>query len=70
MSLVLFGCSILLRDLVLFEGKKVRMCFFFYSEILEEDRLLFVGDIVTFNIEIKPKGPRAFDIKKEGSLKF
>ena len=49
------------------KGKDV---FFFYSEILEEDRLLFVGDVVTFNVEIKPKGPRAFDIKKEGSLKF
>jgi CspA family cold shock protein len=47
------------------KGKDV---FFFYSEINEEDRLLFVGDIVSFVVEIKPKGPRALDVRREGSL--
>lgn len=47
------------------KGKDV---FFFYSEISEEDRLLFVGDIVSFIVEVKPKGPRAFDVKREGRL--
>lgn len=46
------------------KGKDV---FFFYTEITEDDRLLFVGDIVSFMVEKKPKGPRAVDVKKEGS---
>lgn len=46
-------------------GKDV---FFFYDQIIAEDRLLFVGDVVSFEVEIKPKGPRALGVKKEGSV--
>lgn len=47
------------------QGKDV---FFFYDQIVDENRLLFVGDIVSFEVELKPKGPRAMSIKKEGNM--
>ncbi len=47
------------------KGKDV---FFFYTEISEDDKLIYVGDIVSFEIKQMDKGPRAFDVKKQGSL--
>jgi CspA family cold shock protein len=44
-------------------GKDV---FFFYQEIIGDDKILSIGDKVSFTIEKKPKGLRAFNIKKEG----
>ena len=45
------------------KGKDV---FFFYQEI-EDDKILAEGDKVSFTVEQKHKGPRAFNIKKENS---
>ncbi len=41
------------------KGKDV---FFFYDQIEQDDRLLLVGDIVSFVIQDTPKGLRAFNI--------
>ncbi|ANE56745.1 retron Se72 family effector protein [Methylomonas sp. DH-1] len=45
------------------QGKDV---FFFYQEIEGDDKILAEGDKVSFRIEKKPKGWRAFNIRKEG----
>lgn len=47
------------------KGKDV---FFMYDEVLGDDRILSVGDTVVFEIKVMPKGPRAFKVKKTGSL--
>jgi CspA family cold shock protein len=44
------------------KGKDV---FFFYQEIID-NKILVEGDKVSFTVEKKPKGWRAFNIKKEG----
>ncbi|SJM95654.1 Cold shock protein CspC [Crenothrix polyspora] len=44
------------------KGKDV---FFFYQEIEADDKILAEGDKVSFTVEIKPKGLRAFKIRKE-----
>lgn len=43
------------------KGKDI---FFFYDQIEQDDRLLLVGDIVSFSIQKIPKGLRAFNIKR------
>ncbi|EMH2332466.1 retron Se72 family effector protein [Citrobacter freundii] len=43
------------------KGKDV---FFFYGEIIHEDRYLTPGDKVSFEIKMMDKGPRAFAIQK------
>ncbi|WP_421340432.1 retron Se72 family effector protein [Aeromonas veronii] len=43
------------------KGKDI---FFFYDQIEQDDRLLLVGDIVSFFIQKTPKGLRAFNIKR------
>lgn len=45
------------------KGKDV---FFFYQEI-EDDKILAEGDKVSFTVEKKPKGLRAFNIRKESA---
>ncbi|WP_444926960.1 retron Se72 family effector protein [Microbulbifer sp. TRSA002] len=45
------------------KGKDV---FFFYEEVIGDDRDLFEGDRVSFSIDIAPKGPRAKGVRKEG----
>lgn len=45
------------------KGKDV---FFFYQEIIDDDKILAEGDNVSFTIEKTHKGWRAFNIKKEG----
>jgi CspA family cold shock protein len=44
------------------KGKDV---FFFYQEIEHDDKILAEGDTVSFTLEKKPKGWRAFNIRKE-----
>ncbi|EOA2998175.1 retron Se72 family effector protein [Yersinia enterocolitica] len=44
------------------KGKDV---FFFYEEIISEDKYLCAGDLVSFTVQQLPRGPRAFNIKKE-----
>jgi len=46
------------------KGKDV---FFFYQEIESDDKILAEGDTVSFIIEQKPKGLRAYNIRKEAS---
>ncbi|PWC12648.1 retron Se72 family effector protein [Brenneria corticis] len=46
------------------KGKDV---FFFYNEIIEDNKTLYPGDEVIFTIIKKPKGPRAYNIKKSKS---
>ncbi|SOC04517.1 CspA family cold shock protein [Alloalcanivorax xenomutans] len=55
------GFGFIRRD----KGKDV---FFMYDEVNGDDRILSVGDIVEFEVRLMPKGPRAFNIKKTGSL--
>lgn len=43
------------------KGKDV---FFFYGEIINEDKYLTPGDRVSFEIRKMDKGPRAYAIKK------
>jgi len=43
------------------KGKDV---FFFYNEILGDDRILFEGDKVSFTVQATPKGPRAYEVEK------
>lgn len=43
------------------KGKDV---FFFYSEIMAEDKYLCAGEQVKFLIKDQPRGPRAFNITK------
>lgn len=43
------------------KGKDV---FFFYGEIIHEDKYLTPGDRVSFELKIMDKGPRAFTIQK------
>ncbi len=45
------------------KGKDV---YFFYDEINLEERSLVEGDKVSFQVELKPKGPRAYNIEKLG----
>ncbi len=54
------GFGFITRD----KGKDV---FFFYEEIVGEDRFLNIGDRVRFTIEKKSKGPRAYNIEKLSS---
>jgi cold shock protein len=46
------------------KGKDV---FFFYQEINDDDKILVEGDKVSFTIEKRPKGLRAFNIRKEAA---
>lgn len=43
------------------KGKDV---FFFYDEIVSDTKELTVGDVVSFSVEMKPKGPRAYRVSK------
>lgn len=43
------------------KGKDV---FFFYGEIIHEEKYLTAGDKVSFELKMMDKGPRAFSIKK------
>jgi CspA family cold shock protein len=43
-------------------GKDV---FFYYQEIEHDDKILVEGDKVSFTIEKKPKGLRAYKMRKE-----
>ena len=45
------------------KGKDV---FFFYDDIVHDDKVISVGDTVSFNIEAAPKGPKAKELVKEG----
>lgn len=47
------------------QRKKGKDVFFFYQEIEHEEKILHEGDTVSFTIEKKPKGLRAFNLKKE-----
>jgi CspA family cold shock protein len=47
--------------------KKGRDVFFFYADLIDSDRLVDVGDRVSFNVEPGKKGPKAVKIKKLGS---
>ncbi len=47
------------------KGKDV---FFFYDDLPKEMVEVSEGDIVSFQVEKKPKGPRAKNIKKEGNI--
>lgn len=40
--------------------------FFFFQDINHSDSLLAEGDIVSFIVEKEAKGPRAYNISKEG----
>lgn len=46
------------------KGKDV---FFFYEEIAGDNKILSIGDTVSFLIKNMPKGPRAYSITKESS---
>ena len=45
---------------------KGRDVFFFYDDISQDDRLISIGDTVSFTVEKAPKGPKAKSLKKEG----
>lgn len=45
------------------KGKDV---FVFYDDIEGNDAMLTEGDDVSFDVQMKPKGPRAFKVRKEG----
>lgn len=47
------------------KGKDV---FFFYDELATGETEPAEGDIVSFEVETKPRGPRAKDIHKEGHI--
>ena len=47
------------------QRKKGQDVFFFYEQIEHDDRILTEGDKVSFTLEKKPKGWRAFYLKKE-----
>jgi CspA family cold shock protein len=47
------------------QRKKGKDIFFYYEEIEHDDKILAEGDTVSFIIEEMPKGPRAFNIRKE-----
>lgn len=47
------------------QRKKGQDVFFFYEQIEHDDRMLTEGDKVSFTLEKKPKGWRAFNLKKE-----
>jgi CspA family cold shock protein len=47
------------------QRKKGQDVFFFYEQIEHDDRILTEGDKVSFTLEKKPKGWRAFHLKKE-----
>jgi CspA family cold shock protein len=53
------GFGFIRRD----KGKDV---FFFYDDIMHDDKVISVGDTVSFTIEIAPKGPKAKELIKEG----
>jgi len=40
--------------------------FFFFQDVEHSDALIAQGDIVSFTIKTEPKGPRAYNISKEG----
>jgi CspA family cold shock protein len=44
-------------------GKDV---FFFYDDIMHDDKVISVGDTVSFILEAAPKGPKAKELIKEG----
>jgi CspA family cold shock protein len=48
------------------QRQKGQDVFFFYQEVEHDDKILAEGDKVSFTLEKKPKGWRAFKIKKEG----
>ncbi|MDY4347970.1 retron Se72 family effector protein [Pectobacterium brasiliense] len=43
------------------KGKDV---FFFYNEIIDDEKTLYPGDAVMFTLIKQPKGPRAYNVKK------
>lgn len=45
------------------KGKDV---FVFFDDIEGSDAMLAEGDDVSFFVQMKPKGPRAFNVRKEG----
>jgi len=47
------------------QRQKGKDIFFFYQEIESDDKILAEGDKVSFTVENKPKGLRAFNIRKE-----
>jgi CspA family cold shock protein len=49
------------------QRQKGKDIFFFYQEIDGDDKILAEGDKVSFTIEKKPKGLRAFNIRKEAT---
>jgi len=53
------GFGFIRRD----KGKDV---FFFYDDILDDDKVISVGDTVSFTVEKAAKGPKARTLKKEG----
>jgi len=44
------------------KGKDI---FFFYQDLDIDDKDICIGDVLSFNIEQAPRGPRAREIKKE-----
>jgi CspA family cold shock protein len=47
------------------QRKKGQDVFFFYEQIEHDDKILVEGDQVSFTLEKKPKGWRAFNLQKE-----
>ena len=47
--------------------RKGRDVFFFYTDLIDTDAKVDVGDRVTFDLSAGKKGPKAVKIKKVGS---
>jgi CspA family cold shock protein len=55
------GFGFIRRD----KGKDV---FFFYDDIEHDDKVISLGDTVSFTLESAPKGPKAKELRKEGQI--
>jgi len=47
--------------------KKGRDVFFFYTDLIDSDSKVDVGDRVTFDVDMGTRGPKALKILKVGS---
>ncbi|UVM23520.1 retron Se72 family effector protein [Pseudomonas wadenswilerensis] len=44
--------------------EKGRDVFFFYDDLVDVDMGVVLGDVVSFEVRIEPKGPRAYKVTR------